>query len=115
MFEGLSSPDFLWYPWPPKTDEDLGSAVAHAAATIARVYCGADRRAAERLFAVDSIELASFGYVPESQSWQSGHWDRRAFAVALVLSVIVVGLLMLAFILIAEPDGCLTVTYVERH
>jgi hypothetical protein len=115
MFEGLSGPDLFWYPWPPRTDDDYGNAVAHAPATITRVYCGAERPAAERLFALDATELASFGYIPESQSWQSGQWNRRAFAVALLTSVILVGLLMLAFMFVAEPDGCLTVTYVERR
>jgi hypothetical protein len=67
-----------------------------------------------RVLDQDASELALLGYQPTGQSWEAGRWGWRAFVVALLLAVILVGLLMFLYMLIVRPDGTLAVTYERR-
>jgi hypothetical protein len=113
-FEGLSDHNSLWYTWPLPLDDTYASLVADSPPTIVRVYSGAQQSDAVRVFDQDASELALFGYRPTGQSWEAGRWGWRAFVVALLLAVILVGLLMFLYMLVARPDGTLTVTYARR-
>jgi hypothetical protein len=113
-FEGVSDCNGLCYRcWLP-FEEDDASVIAGSPPTIVRVYLGAQQSDAVRVFEREASELARFGYQPTTQSWAAGRWGRGAFFIALLLTVMLVGLLMLLYLLVAKPDGTLTVTYALR-
>jgi hypothetical protein len=77
-------------------------------------YKGKQREAAA-CFQAHSIEMAAEGYLPTWQSWAPGEWAREAYVVAVLLIFLFgVGILFLAYLLIVEPEGVLTVTYERR-
>jgi len=112
--EGLSDHNCLWYTCTPPLDDDYASLIADSPPTIVRVYYSAQQSDAVRIFDQDASELARFGYRPTGQSWEAGRWGWRAFMVALLLAVILVGVLMFLYMLVVRPDGTLTVTYARR-
>ena len=66
-------------------------------------------------FRADSVEMAAKGYFPKWQTWAPGEWPRKAYVVAGSLILFFgVGILVLAYLLIVEPDGTFTVTYEPR-
>jgi hypothetical protein len=113
-FEGLPDHNSLWYTWPLPVDDAYATLVADSPPTIVRVYRGSQQSDAVRIFDKDASELALFGYQPTGQNWEAGRWGWRAFVVALLFAVILVGLLMFLYMLVIRPDGTLTVTYTRR-
>ena len=66
-------------------------------------------------FRADSVEMAAKGYFPKWQTWAPGEWPRKAYVVAgLLMLFFGVGILVLGYLLIVEPDGTFTVTYEPR-
>jgi hypothetical protein len=82
-----------------------------SAAIIIRTYKAGSQSQAAAQFARDAQNLARYGYVPVSQSWEQGTWGCGAFLVALLLCVVLVGILIFIYMLIVKPEGSLTVTY----
>ena len=81
---------------------------------LVEAYTGKQGEAAAR-FQADSIEMAAEGYLPTWQSWAPGEWAREAYVVAVLLIFLFgIGILFLAYLLIVEPEGILTVTYERR-
>ena len=113
-FEGVSDCDGLCYRCRLPFEQDDASLIAGSPPTLVRVYVGAQLSDAVRVFEREASALASLGYQPTTQSWAAGRWGRGAFFTALLLTVVLVGLLMLAYLLVAKPDGTLTVTYALR-
>jgi hypothetical protein len=78
---------------------------------VIREYKGKQREA-DSQFRADCIEMAARGYFPKWQSWAPGEWPREAYVVAVLLIFLFgLGVFVLAYLLIAEPDGTFTVTY----
>jgi hypothetical protein len=78
---------------------------------LIKAYKGKQSEAASQ-FRADSIEMAAQGYFPKWQSWAPGEWPKEAYVVAVLLILLFgVGILALAYLHIAEPDGTFTVTY----
>ena len=81
---------------------------------IVKAYEGKQGKVTARLQA-DSIAMAAGGYFPTWQNWAPGERAREAYVVAaLLIFLFGIGILILAYLLIVEPDGTLTVTY-ERQ
>jgi hypothetical protein len=88
--------------------------VSDTTSLVLRAYEGKQGEAAACLQA-DSIEMAAEGYFPTWQNWAPGEWAREAYVVAaLLIFLFGVGILILAYLLIVEPAGTLTVTYERR-
>jgi hypothetical protein len=82
--------------------------------SLLKAYKGRQGEVAALLQA-DYIEMAAEGYFPTWQNWLPGEWTREAYVVAVLLILLFgVGLLVLAYLSIAEPDGTLTVAYERR-
>jgi hypothetical protein len=75
-----------------------------------RAYGGTAEEAASD-FASEAQIFALHGYLPVSQAWAPGAWNSTSVMLAVVLSIFAVGLLILAYMLVASPDGVLTVVY----
>lgn len=82
--------------------------------TLVRVYRGREQADVTGIYQADAAALAPLGYTPVSQSWGQGQWSEGAVLLAVILTIFAVGLLILAYLFVAHPDGSLTVTYV-RH
>lgn len=81
---------------------------------LVKAYNGKPSEATSRLQA-DSVEMAAEGYFPTWQNWVPGEWSKEAYAVAALLVFLFgVGLFVLAYLVIVEPDGTLTVAYERR-
>jgi hypothetical protein len=81
---------------------------------VLKAYEGKQGAATARLQA-DSIEMAAGGYFPTWQNWAPGERAREAYVVAALLVFLFgIGILILAYLLIVEPDGTLTVAYERR-
>jgi len=88
--------------------------LADASAILVEAYKGKQREATA-CFQAHSIEMAAEGYLPTWQSWAPGEWAREAYIVAVLLIFLFgIGILFLAYLLIVEPEGVLTVTYERR-
>jgi hypothetical protein len=107
-----------------KSDNRAGSAIDSAAPadkpnlsdtpSLLKAYKGKQGEVAALLQA-DSIEMAAEGYFPTWQNWAPGEWTREAYVVAVLLILLFgAGILVLAYLLIVEPDGTLTVAYERR-
>ena len=83
--------------------------------TLIRTYKGGQQADAVAAFRVDANELARSGYEPTSQSWAQGQWGCGAFAVALLLCIVLIGILIFIYMLVVKPEGTLTVTYVRKE
>ncbi len=82
--------------------------------SLLKAYNGRQGEVAALLQA-DCIEMAAEGYFPTWQNWAPGEWTREAYIVAVLLILLFgVGILILAYLSIAEPDGTLTVAYERR-
>jgi hypothetical protein len=77
---------------------------------IVRTYHGT-QGSATAAFRRDAEKLAQQGYVPMSQVWAPGSWGCGAFAIALLLCLLLIGFLIFIYMLIVKPGGVLTVTY----
>ena len=75
-----------------------------------RIYRGRAEEAASD-FATEAQLFAVHGYMPVSQTWANGAWNGTTVALAAILSIIGIGLLILAWMLVASPDGVLSVVY----
>jgi hypothetical protein len=90
------------------------SELADTASLLIKGYEGKQREVTARLQS-ESIEMATLGYFPTWQNWSPGEWSREAYVVAVLLILLFgMGILILAYLLIVEPDGTLTVTYERR-
>jgi hypothetical protein len=70
---------------------------------------------ATALFQADCIEMANQAYFPTWQIWTPGEWARETYIFAfLLIPLFGIGILRLAYLLIVEPNGTLTVTYERR-
>jgi hypothetical protein len=78
---------------------------------LVRTYRGHEQSAAIASYVKDAETLAERGYAPAGQSWGDGQWDGIYFLIALLLSLVGIGLILLAYIAIIRPDGTLCVTY----
>ena len=88
--------------------------LADASAILVEAYKGKQREATA-CFQAHSIVMAAEGYLPTWQSWAPGEWAREAYIVAVLLIFLFgIGILFLAYLLIVEPEGILTVTYERR-
>jgi len=88
--------------------------LADASAILVEAYKGKQREATA-CFQAHSIVMAAEGYLPTWQSWAPGEWAREAYIVAVLLIFLFgIGILFLAYLLIVEPEGVLTVTYERR-
>lgn len=81
---------------------------------VVKTYKGHSQQDAAKWFTKDAPRWAAAGYAPVSQSWAQGSWGCGAFAVALLLCLVLVGLLVFVFMLVVKPDGTLTVTYARQ-
>jgi hypothetical protein len=108
-----------------KLDNQVGSGIkpteltntlrsADAPSMLVKAYKGKQAEAASH-FRADSIEMAAAGYFPKWQTWAPGEWPSKAYVLAGVLILFCgVGILVLAYLFLAEPDGTFTVTYEAR-
>ena len=88
--------------------------LADASAILVEAYKGKQREATA-CFQAHSIVMAAEGYLPTWQSWAPGEWAREAYIVAVLLIFLFgIGILILGYLLIVEPDGTLTVAYERR-
>ena len=100
-------------------DNQVGSGIkpaelADRAPILVKEYKGKQGEATSH-FRADSVEMAGKGYFPKWQTWAPGEWPREAYVVAgLLILFLGVGILVLAYLLIVEPDGTFTVTYEPR-
>ena len=75
-------------------------------------------------FQPDAARLAIHGFQPTSQSWAAGQWGGDAFAISIVVMVILLlfsiplfvlaGIVILLFLVTAKPAGTLTVIYARE-
>ena len=74
------------------------------------------RRASDALglFKEDAKKKAKEGYVPESWNWEEGRWGTGHFVFAFLLCFVLVGIPVIVYMLIVNPHGTLTVTYVHK-
>jgi hypothetical protein len=77
---------------------------------VVRNYKG-DHATALRSFQADATQLASYGYVPSTQSYAPGSYGCASFLLALLLCFLLIGFLVFIYMLIVKPPGTLTVTY----
>lgn len=77
---------------------------------VIRRYKG-DQRLATTLFEADAERMSRLGYHPASQVWAPGSYGVAAFVVAVLLTILLVGILILVALLMAKPPGTLLVTY----
>jgi hypothetical protein len=88
--------------------------LADTPSILIKAYEGKQREAIAR-FQADCIEMAAAGLFPKWQSWAPGEWAREAYVVAvLFIPLFGMGILILAYLLIVEPGGTMTVTYERR-
>jgi hypothetical protein len=62
-------------------------------------------------FAEEARIFGAHGYLPVSQQWAPGTWDSIVVVVAVLFSLVGIGLMFLAYMLVADPAGTLTVIY----
>jgi len=75
-----------------------------------KTYTGTETKAMAA-FQADAISMAASGYTPTSQVWAPGRYGAGAFLLALILSVVFIGIIIFIYMLIVKPPGILTVTY----
>lgn len=82
---------------------------------IVRTFRANSPASAVRWYEQDLSDLVDHGYLPVTQTWQSGEWGFRAFLVALVLLLLFgIGVLVFTYLLVVRPPGTMIVTYVRR-
>jgi hypothetical protein len=91
---------------PPATPEIIQQ-------VLVRTYWG-NQESATAAFRTDAATLATYGYVPVSQSWAAGSYGCGAFLGALFLCLVLVGFIVFIYMLVVKPGGTLTVTYELR-
>ena len=97
-----------------KRVEVENSKLANTPSIVVKVYDGRQGEATALLKA-DCIEMAAEGYFPTWQDWSPGEWTREAYIIAVSLIFLFgMGLLVLAYLLVVEPEGRLTVAYERR-
>ena len=103
-----------------KLDDQVGRVIKPAEradtphSILVKTYTGKQGEATA-LFQADCIEMATQAYFPTWQTWTPGEWARETYIFAvLLIPLFGIGILRLAYLLIVEPDGTLTVTYERR-
>src|SRR6516225_1003792 len=103
-----------------KLDDQVGRVIKPAEradtphSILVKTYTGKQGEATA-LFQAACIEMATQAYFPTWQSWTPGEWARETYIFAvLLIPLFGIGILRLAYLLIVEPDGTLTVTYERR-
>ena len=103
-----------------KLDDQVGRVIKTAEwadtphSILVKTYTGKQGEATA-LFQAACIEMATQAYFPTWQSWTPGEWARETYIFAvLLIPLFGIGILRLAYLLIVEPDGTLTVTYERR-
>ena len=91
-------------------EADVAAQIEGNPPLIIRSYEGRAEEAASD-FAAEAEVFALHGYLPVSQVWANGAWDSGTVIVSVILALFAVGLLLLAYMLVASPDGVLTVIY----
>jgi|ERR1035437_1730666 hypothetical protein len=81
---------------------------------VVREYVGDEYRA-RMWFQVDAQRMAERGYFPTAQTWIAGSYGCGAFAAALVLCLLLIGILIFLYMIIVKPAGKLVVTYELRE
>ena len=81
---------------------------------ITKTYRGS-QNSATAAFQADASKMAESGYFPTSQMWAPGSYGCGAFVLALILSVVLIGIIAFIYMLIVKPDGTLSVTYELRE
>jgi hypothetical protein len=95
---------------------DVEAVLASAAGSglLVRSYFGETPAEALRRFRSEATPLAQAGYFPTSQAWAQGQWQFVDFVLALILTLVLIGWLLLAAMLIMRPESVLIVTYQAR-
>ena len=103
-----------------KLDDQVGRVIKPAEwadtphSILVKTYTGKQGEAIA-LFQADRIKMATQAFFPTWQSWTPGEWARETYTFAvLLIPLFGIGILRLAYLLIVEPDGTLTVTYERR-
>ena len=103
-----------------KLDDQVGRVIKPAEwadtphSILVKTYTGKQGEATA-LFQADCIEMATQAYFPTWQIWTPGEWARETYTFAvLLIPLFGIGILRLAYLLIVEPDGTLTVTFERR-
>jgi hypothetical protein len=100
-------------------DNQVGSGIkpaelADTPLILVKEYKGKQGEATSQ-FRAESVEMAAKGYFPRWQTWAPGEWPSKAYVLAgLLILFFGVGILVLAYLFLAEPDGTFTVTYEPR-
>lgn len=72
------------------------------------------QRSAYAAFEADAPHMAEAGWFPTSQSYVPGSWGCGAWVIAFILLIFVIGIIVLAYMIVARPAGELVVTYEHR-
>jgi hypothetical protein len=80
---------------------------------VVRRYSG-NQINAYAAFQDDAAEMAQEGWYPVGQQYIAGSWGTRAFLIAVLLCVVLVGILIFIYMLLVKPTGVLVVTYQSR-
>jgi hypothetical protein len=110
----LSDPNGLWLEYPAQIDSGHWSFLRDGPSLFVCVYHGAKQEDVTRVFAHDASALAEYRHESARQDWEAGRWWWPAFAAALLLAPLGVGLLMLLYMRVATHDGRLLVEYSRR-
>jgi len=77
---------------------------------VVKNYSGSEKIAAE-IYKRDAKLMAQQNYYPVSQNWIPGSYGCGTFILALILSIVIVGVLIFVYLILVKPDGTLSVTY----
>lgn len=104
----------LWRRGPKESATAMPEAL-YGEEVIVRTFRANSPASAVRWYEQDLSDLVDHGYLPATQTWQSGEWGFGAFLVALVLLLLFgIGVLLFAYLLVVRPPGTMIVTYVRR-
>lgn len=93
------------------TDEALVEAELEGdPAVVVRLYRASHREAFET-FGREAPIFEAGGYGVESVTWAPGEWDASVAMVAALLILIGIGILIIAYMLVARPPGTLVVIF----
>ena len=92
-------------------DVGLPADPAYWPPVLARAYRANNYQQVTALAAEDAPAMAAKGYVPVGQQYVEGSWSSAAWIIAIILIFFVLGILVLLYMILAKPQGTLTVTY----
>ena len=97
-------------------DLDYAAAALHGSpSTLIRVYSGKRQADANLAWAAEAEELATYGYVPISQTWVPGNRGLAQVALAFILAPVLILVPILLNRSRADREGAIAVTYELRH